>query len=291
MLALAITAVTATLNIPTVKMAGGVELPMLIMGDGASWNRPSNFTSWINLVGKGSGIDTAWDYGQFGGDPPTATKGTSALIPPQIAAAGVKREEVMITTKIPCSGFDGGLEPMNATMAQQYIESNLQMLKTDYVDLLLLHHVCRTPAETLMVWKVMEAAKRAGKARAIGVSNFVVADLQALKSSGITEPISANQCHFTVGQIDNATIDWCRKNNVALESYGTLHGPVDMHHPAITTVAKRRNVSNAAVILKYVSQQGIAIVTASDNTAYDLEDADIFTWQLSAQVTDLALIA
>lgn len=212
--------------------------------------RPSNFTRWINLVGKGAGIDSAWDCGQFGGVPPASANGSETLIPAAIAAAGVRREDVMITSKIPCSGFDGGSEPMTPAMTQTYIEANLKMLKTSYVDLLLLHHVCRSPAETLMVWRVMEQAKKKGQAKAIGVSNFVAADLEALKGAGLNEPIAANQCHFTVGQIDNATIAWCRANNVTMSSHSTLHPPVGPDNHAIATVAARHNVSNAAVVLK-----------------------------------------
>eukprot|EP00937_MAST-01D_sp_MAST-1D-sp2_P003565 g3565.t1 len=270
------------LEIPSVQLKGsGVQLPMLILGDGASWGRPSNWTLWYELAGKGAGIDSAWDYGNPYNSPPTTTNGTENLIWPDLEAAGASRQDVVITSKIPC--FDGGLEPMTADMVSDYIESNLKMLNTTYVDLLLLHHVCASETETAAVWRAMEAAKRRGQALALGVSNFVVSDLVALHERGnITEPIAANQCQFTVGKIDNATIKWCREHGVALESYGSLHGPVPMDHPAIVGVAARHNVSNAAVILKYVSQHDIAIVTASDSAAYDTEDASIFGWQLDS---------
>eukprot|EP00936_MAST-01D_sp_MAST-1D-sp1_P001564 g1564.t1 len=273
------------LSIPTVTLAGSdVQLPLLILGDGASWGRPSNYTLWYQLVGKGAGIDSAWDYGNPYGSPPTTRNGTENLIPPALAAAGAKREDVVITGKIPCSGFDGGLEPMTAQMVRAYIESNLAMLNTSYLDLLLLHHKCRTEDETAAVWHELEAAKRRGQARAIGVSNFVASDLQALQYHGnITEPIAANQCQFSVGKIDNATINWCKKHNVTLESYGSLHGPVPMNDPRIVQVATRHNTTAAAVTLKYVLQQGIALVTASDSHEYDLEDAALFDWELSAQ--------
>lgn len=278
-------AVKQAVAIPTVELAGGggVQLPMLVMGDGAAWGRGTNWTEWVTLAGKGAGLDSAWDYGQMGGSPPNATGGTQTAIPPALAAAGVRREDVVITSKLPCGGFDGGLEPMTAAAAQQYIDANLAMLNTTYIDLLLLHHVCSSRAETAMVWREMEAAKRAGKARAIGVSNFVVADLEALAAdTNLTEPIAANQCHFTVGQIDTAVIAYCKAHGIVLASYGTLHGPVPTNHPAIAAVAARRNVSEAAVVLKYVSAHGIAIVTASDSAAYDVEDAGIFGWELTA---------
>ena len=61
---------------------------------------------WLHCqVGPGAGIDSAWDYGQFGGVPPTSTKGSEALIPAAIQHAGARRDDVMITSKIPCSGL------------------------------------------------------------------------------------------------------------------------------------------------------------------------------------------
>lgn len=198
-------AMMASLRIPTVPLAGSsptVELPMLNLGDGASWGRPSNFTLWYQLVGKGAGIDSAWDYGNPFYSPPNTTNGTQVLIPPQFEAAGARREDIVITTKIPCGGYDGGLEPMTEDDVREYVDANLRMLNTTYIDLLLLHHQCRTADETAFVWRALERLKRRGKVRALGVSNFITSDLVALHDHGnITEPIAANQCHFSVGQV------------------------------------------------------------------------------------------
>jgi 2,5-diketo-D-gluconate reductase A len=159
-------------------------------------------TQWANLVGPGAGIDTAWDYG------------TQSKIPPGIEASRLSREEVFITTKIPCDHWDGGVEPMNATMAEHYITTDLQQLNTSYVDLMLLHHICASPAETAEVWKALETMKQKGLARAIGVSNFEVEDLTALAEVA-TEPIAANQCHFGVGEMDHATLALQRARDCA----------------------------------------------------------------------------
>lgn len=187
-------------------------------------------TQWANLVGPGAGIDTAWDYG------------TQSKIPPGIEASRLSREEVFITTKIPCDHWDGGVEPMNATMAEHYITTDLQQLNTSYVDLMLLHHICASPAETAEVWKALETMKQKGLARAIGVSNFEVEDLTALAEVA-TEPIAANQCHFGVGEMDHATLAFCNAHGIALESYGTLHGGVSMDDPRLEAVAQKHNVS------------------------------------------------
>lgn len=131
---------------------------------------------------------------------------------------------------------------MNASMAEYYISTDLSQLNTGYIDLMLLHHICASPAETAEVWKALESMKRKGLARAIGVSNFEVPDLMALAEVA-AEPIAANQCHFGVGEMDYATLAYCNKHGIALESYGTLHGGVSMDDPRVAVVAKRHNVS------------------------------------------------
>ena len=115
--------------------------------------------------------------------------GNGAHLAPQIAAAG--RENVFVSTGIPCGccGSDAPkVVPMNATEAMGYIDDELSQLNTSYVDLLLFHHRCKTEAETAAVWTALEAAKKAGKARHIGVSNFNTHDLTVL-SKTVKEPI------------------------------------------------------------------------------------------------------
>ena len=77
-------AAASAVKIPQKTMAGAnaVRLPMLVLGDGVSWGRPSNFTAWIELVGENAGIDTAWDY--------HSEKG----IPGAVADAGARRSDV-----------------------------------------------------------------------------------------------------------------------------------------------------------------------------------------------------
>jgi diketogulonate reductase-like aldo/keto reductase len=153
-------AIALSSPIPYQTLPGGGKLPLLIMGDGVNWGRGTNWTQWIDLVGAGAGIDSAWDYG------------SEPAIPPAIAKSKFSREDIFITSKIPCDHWDGGVEPMNRTQAEWYIARDLAELNTSYVDLMLLHHICATPAETIEVWKALEGMKQRGQARAIGVSNF-----------------------------------------------------------------------------------------------------------------------
>eukprot|EP00935_MAST-01C_sp_MAST-1C-sp1_P000334 g334.t1 len=254
-------------KVPYQTLSGGGKLPMLVMGDGISWGRPSNHTMWINLVGAGAGLDSAWDYH------------SENRIPAEIRAAhggaGAKREDLFITSKIPCGGFDGGVAEMNATQAQLYIDTVMRDLATPYVDLMLLHHVCPTPAVTATVWAVLENMVKKGQAKAIGVSNFRSDDIAALMPHTIV-PIEVNQAHFVVGEMDHETINYCKAHQIALESYGTLHGSINASNPTVVSVGKKHNISGAVVLMRYITQQGITVVSATDSLAYANSDIDMF---------------
>ena len=141
--------------IPTHPLAGGGSIPMMMMGG-------DDFGEWFKAVGKGAGIQNFYSYHN------------GPHIAPQLARFG--RENVFVSSGIPCGccGYDAPkIQPMNATLAAGYIDATLAQLNTSYVDLLLFHHRCRTEEETARVWEALEAAKRSGKARHLGVSNFV----------------------------------------------------------------------------------------------------------------------
>jgi diketogulonate reductase-like aldo/keto reductase len=252
--------------IPFQQLSAGGKLPLLVMGGFGSTTggRASNYSAWLELVGPGAGIDTAYDYH------------TQVAIAAAIASGNVARNDVFLTTKIPCGGYDGGPEPMTAAAAQDFISTNLQQLNTTYLDLLLLHHTCKTEAEVAMVWEVFEQAKQNGSVKAIGVSNFNSTQLATLAAVA-TEPIEVLQCHFAVGEMDWDTIRFCQQHGIALESFGTLHARVQLDEPVVQAIAAKHDVSTAVVMYRYISQLNISVVTGSSNVEYDREDIGMFS--------------
>jgi len=276
----------ATLRIPSVPIQPQGQLPMLLLGDGLSWNRPSNYTLWYELAGKNAGIDSAWDYRTCDRTFQHCNH-TQQYILPAVERAGAQRGDVFVVSKIPCGGYDGGEEPMTTALAESYVAQVLAELGTDYVDLLLLHHVCTTRDETLLAWRVLEAALGRGQARAVGVSNFDTPDLRWLLGVA-KEPVAANECHFAAGMMDDEMIRFAAAANVSLMAYGVLHGTIDPSDPAVAAVAAKHNVSAVGVLLRFVGQHKIALVTASDKRSYDVEDAALFDLTLDAD--DLAAL-
>lgn len=237
-------------------------MPMLGMGG-------NDFGGWFKAAGNNAMIQTFHGYGN------------GAHLAPQIQQAG--RENVFVSTGIPCGccGSDSPkIQPMNATLAMGYILDELAQLNTSYVDLLLFHHRCRTPGETAAVWSALEAAKKAGKARHIGVSNFNTHDLATL-SAVAKEPIEVLEAHFGVGLMDFDAIKYCNENNIHPVSYSSLsERSTDLPalKPTVTKIAKAHNVSSIQIMYAYVSMRNITVLSAYDpqHPGYLPEDLAIF---------------
>jgi diketogulonate reductase-like aldo/keto reductase len=257
-------------TIPTHPLAGGGEMPMLMMGG-------NDFAGWFAAAGKGAGIQTFHGYGN------------GPHIAPQLQKAG--RHNVFVSTGIPCGccGSDApAVQPMNTSLAKGYIDDELSQLNTSYVDLLLFHHRCRTPEETVLVWRALEDAKRAGRARHIGVSNFNAHDLQLLVTHA-EEPVEVVEAHFGtalpcplpcspahpqgvcccrsagVGIMDFEVLEFTRAHNIHPVSFSSLsEASTDLAalHPAVAQVAAAHgNVSSAQVMYAYVHSKNITVLS------------------------------
>ena len=299
----------AATAVPTVEIAPGVLLPMVTLGGVNSTDYPSypdysNYSLWLELGGRG--FDSAWEYR------------TQATVAKAMVASGVPREQLFLTTKIPgslhggCCGCPGagpagtclpkchGLcfpahGHYTAENATSYIHQNLKILLAngiEYIDLLLLHEPCdyiapypyNASAETSDVYGAMEAALLStdpalmGRIKSIGVSNFNSRMLTLLAVTNKVKP-AVNQCRMTVGGYDAATHAYCRQHGITYQAYSTLHGKID--DPAVSTIATAHGVSNAQVGMRWVTQLGVPLVTASENAKYDREDMGIFDFELS----------
>ena len=159
------------------EIAPGVYMPRVSCGhpDDQAKNATAATLAWI-LAG-GMGIDTADSYHN---QPEIAVA---------IAASGVERKKLFITTKVPCEGD-----------VYANIEEDLRELQTSYVDLMLIHFPCKDLDGTRNAWKALQAAHNAGLARSIGVSNFLAADLDAVMALGGVTP-SLNQCQMSVAAL------------------------------------------------------------------------------------------
>eukprot|EP00947_MAST-08B_sp_MAST-8B-sp1_P002125 g2125.t1 len=266
----------------TVKIAGGtIVMPSINLGTCCGSKPSVGLGPW--LAAGGVGIDTAFDYHDQT-DIATILGATGA--PP--------REELFITTKVP-AGFgnssDCAPDPM---VALNYIKENLKELGVDQVDLALVHRPCQ-PSQTAdpaasnnALWKGMQMALKMNLTRAIGVSNYKAADLEALDMSGAVPAV--NQCQMSIKVHDEESIAYCQKHGIMYESYFTMKG-CPFTDKAVTTIAAAHNVSTSRVCLRWVLERGgiLAVGTGADPAKakdYAAENLDIYDFQLTAAEVD-----
>jgi len=246
----------------TIEISKGVFMPLLNLGN---YDLSSNSTLFLEVGGRG--IDTALTYG----DKSLAEAGNA------VRHSKVPRNDVFVTNKIPCGRGTRGSPALD-------IEHSFQVLDLDYVDLLLMHWPCHTSQETEQVWKAMEPLVAQGKARAIGVSNFKSTDLERLLSYAKVKP-AINQCEFSVGHHDDATVKTCKDSGITYSAYSPLGGinnPFDVHHSKdVNDVAAAHNKSWAQVALRWVVQQGVVAVSATTSESHMRGDLEIFDFSLT----------
>ena len=174
-----------------------------------------------------------------------------------------------------------------------YVKEDLAQMGLDYADLILIHcpsMTCppwkhATNAEIQDTWRGLEDALHQGLTRAIGVSNFGVDDLQAILDLGNATTPAVNQCQMSVGSHDDATIAFCKQNNIAYEAYSPLgRGSLNTSDPRIVKIAANHpGKSVFQICLRWIVQQDCLLAVSSTKLAHDLSDLDLFDFELTAE--------
>lgn len=188
-----------------------------------------------------------------------------------IVKCGVPREELFITTKVWIS--NGGYEKAKAS-----IEESLKKLKTDYIDLLLIHQPFNDYYGT---YKAMEEAYKAGKIRAIGVSNFYPDRLIDLCQFVEITP-AVNQVETHVFQQQKAAHKIMEKYNVQHESWGPFaEGRKDFFsNPLLNEIGEKYGKSAAQVALRFLIQNNIVVIPKSVHKDRMEQNFDVFDFKL-----------
>ena len=188
-----------------------------------------------------------------------------------IAASGINRSDLFITTKLWNSnqGYESTLTA---------IDKSLGKLGLDYVDLYLVHWP--KPEHTEGTWRAMEEIQRAGKARAIGVSNFLPDHLDQLAETATVLP-SINQVEFHPHLQSPELVAYCDDHNIVLEAWSPLkHGEI-IDDPELQTIADAHGVTVPQVVLRWLLQRGIVAIPKSVTPSRIAQNADLYGFELS----------
>jgi diketogulonate reductase-like aldo/keto reductase len=239
----------------TTTTGDGLAMPLLGLGvwQAAEGAETARAVGWALEAGYRH-IDTAQLYGNERG------------VGEGLRASGVPREQVFLTTKF----RPGRRDP------ERELQASLQRLGVDQVDLYLVHWPQGGPTRA---WAGMERAARAGLARAIGVSNFSAADLDAVTAGADIAP-AVNQVQFSPFQYRRALLEACRRHGIVLEAYSPLTRGRNLAHPTITGIATRLGRTPAQVLLRWAVQRGIPVIPKSVRRERILENAQVFDFAL-----------
>lgn len=191
-----------------------------------------------------------------------------------IAQCGIPRQELFLTTKVWVS--NAGYEKAKAS-----IEASLNNLKTDYVDLLLIHQPF---GDYYGTYRAMEEAVRAGKARAIGVSNFYPDRWIDLFHFCEIKP-AVNQIETHVFQQQKAAHALMKKYGIQIEAWGPFaEGKNGMFtNETLKTVGSRYGKTAAQTALRFLVQSGVAAIPKSVKKERMKENLDVFDFLLSEE--------
>ena len=194
-----------------------------------------------------------------------------------IKASGIKREDIFVTTKV-------AAEIKDYNKAKASIEESLKKLGLDYVDLLLIH--CPVPwdeygsgrynyfKENVEVWKALEEAYIAGKARSIGVSNFQISDLENIFNNCKIMPM-VNQVYASPTQVPFELVNYCKNHNIIFEAYSPLSHGKAKDNKLIQDIAIKNNKSFSQICLKYLLNKDLVVLPKASSYDHLKENFDL----------------
>lgn len=210
-------------------------------------------------------IDTAQAYGN------------EAEVGEGIRTSDVPREEIFVTTKV-------AAEHKTYDAAAKSIDESLAKMGLDYIDLMIIHSP-QPWAEwrdsdknfdegNLEAWRALEDAQKAGKIKSIGVSNFLISDLQNILDNGSVTP-AVNQILTHVGNTPLALIDFCKEHNILVEAYSPIAHGEALKNKDIVAMADKYKVSVAQLCIKYVIQLGLVALPKTANPEHMKSNAEL----------------
>ncbi|MDT7744111.1 MAG: 2,5-diketo-D-gluconate reductase, partial [Actinomycetota bacterium] len=249
-------------NVPGIKLNSGATIPQL--GFGVFQIDPQDTATTVQTaleIGYRH-IDTAQMYGN------------EAEVGEAIASSGIPRDELFVTTK--CNNSNHGYDD-----AQRALDESLSKLRTDHVDLYLIHWPL--PGKDLYVetWKGFEQAAKDGRARSIGVSNFQSHHLDRLAQETSTVPaVNQIELHPHLQQPEMREYD--RSHGIATEAWSPIgQGKGVIDEDRIVAVAKGHGKTPAQVTLRWHVQLGNIIFPKSVTDYRIRENFDIFDFELT----------
>lgn len=197
-----------------------------------------------------------------------------------VVASGIAREDIFITSKV--WNTERGYEK-----TIKAFEKTCNDLKTEYLDLYLIHW----PASesqfenweelNLSTWKAMTELYKAGKIKAIGVSNFMPHHLKALMETEV--PPMVDQIEFHPGCMHSETVDYCKSNGILVEAWAPLGTGRVLKNPELQEIAGKYGKSVAQLCIRWCLQHDVLPLPKSVTPSRIKENSEVFDFELTKE--------
>ncbi|MFF9564142.1 aldo/keto reductase [Leifsonia sp. NPDC014704] len=252
-----------TPSIPSLPLADGGSIPQLGLG---TWPLDDAEVEKAIVAAAEVGyrhIDTAVKYGNEVG------------VGRGLARSGVEREDWFVTTKL-----DGTYQGDDRAVAG--LDDSLARLGLDYVDLLLIHWPLPQRDQYVSTWETFIRLRDAGKARAIGVSNFKPAHIDRLISeTGVTPAANQIQLSPAIPRREQRAYD--SEHDIVTESWSPIGGTGDLlAAPVLAGLAEKHGRTPSQIVLRWHVQNGLVAIPKSRNPERMAENLSVFDFELDA---------
>ncbi|MEO9176949.1 MAG: aldo/keto reductase [Gaiellales bacterium] len=242
----------------TVEIAPGVAMPLLGLGTWQAQGGEAHDAVREALAVGYRHVDTATFYGN------------ELEVGRAVAESGVPRDEVFITTKLPQS---------HTGRERQTLEQSLAALGVDQLDLWLIHWPPAGHASP-ETWQRLLDLQGEGLVRAVGVSNYSLAQLDELeRSTGVLPAV--NQIEWSPALYDAGVEAGHRQRGVQLEGYSPLK-TMNLRDARLAKIAASHDVTPAQVVIRWHIEHEVVVIPKSSDPARIAENADVFGFELSA---------
>ncbi len=171
------------------------------------------------------------------------------------------------------------------------INETLDKMGLDYLDMMIIHSPQpwvdvnqsddRYVEGNRAAWKALEDAYEAGKLKAIGISNFQIADIESLLETAKIKPM-VNQILLHISNTPLELVEYCQKNDIAVEAYSPIaHGEI-LNQPEIKAIADKYNVSVPQLCIRYALQLGAIALPKTANPEHMKTNAEV-DFEISAE--------
>ncbi|KXP13516.1 2,5-diketo-D-gluconic acid reductase [Tsukamurella pulmonis] len=246
-------------TIPQLTLNDGVRMPQVGFGVFQVPDDEAQRAVETALAAGYRSIDTAMIYGNEVG------------VGRALAAAGIPREDLFVTTKL-------WVADLGAGRARAALEASLDRLGLDHVDLYLIHWPAPETDSYLQTWGEMQDLRGDGT-RSIGVSNFLPEHLDRLAGVGSTPP-SVNQIELHPALQNRDTVAANRRQDIATEAWSPLAQGAALDSAAVTAAAARHGVTPAQIVLRWHLQHGTIVIPKSVTPSRIAANLDLFGFSL-----------